>query len=512
MNSMVNYLTTAPVMEAAVLLLGEESSPNLVVDIFRALNLKTLQICAYHSAQEEEIKKLLDIFREDRSVAFPSEICFVSHDDIFRLSRDTSAVLGLLFDSLTDLSVLESLHKLSPDYLCGTWKAEHEAAFSLWEIFRDVCEEMYLLTWIPGRREQALQWKRNPSNDIELSVIFPMYNVAAYLPKCLETVTAWKAPYIEFLFVDDGSPDQCAQIIRNAAETDPRIHLLQKENGGCASARQYGLDYAKGRYVGFIDPDDYIDPSMFKKLLSRAMVGSYEISYCGYKELYEESGLTQEIEDVLGEPYCSGTSVPEEIYPLIAYRRIAIWRGIYLKEMLDRNGIGFHEDIRRFDDLPFKAETLGVAKSVVCVPEYLYYYRMSRPGQDVSADDERLYVHFQIFKYLDSFASKKGNKEITDYLQIVKLQTHIWALGKIRPEYVAPYLKEARKDLLANMSFGDCCLVYRHGVGRQEKKWFLAITLFGPLMVKRLKNAEKKKAEKKIVEKESLRKKLKGDL
>ena len=226
----------------------------------------------------------------------------------------------------------------------------------------------------------------------------------------------------------------------------------------------------------------------------------------------KKAGLTQEIEDVLGEPYCSGTSVPEEIYPLIAYRRIAIWRGIYLKEMLDRNGIGFHEDIRRFDDLPFKVETLGVAKSVVCVPEYLYYYRMLSPGQDVSADENACMSIFRYSNILTPLLPKRGNKEITDYLQIVKLQIHIWALGKIRPEYVAPYLKEARKDLLANMSFGDCCLVYRHGVGRQEKKWFLAITLFGPLMIKRLKNAEKKKAEKKIVEKESLRKKLKGDL
>ena len=117
-----------------------------------------------------------------------------------------------------------------------------------------------------------------------------MYNVAAYLPKCLETVTAWKAPYIEFLFVDDGSPDQCAQIIRNAAETDPRIHLLQKENGGCALLGNMAWIMLKAAMWDLLDPDDYIDPSMFKKLLSRAMVGSYEISYCGYKELYEESG------------------------------------------------------------------------------------------------------------------------------------------------------------------------------------------------------------------------------
>ena len=128
------------------------------------------------------------------------------------------------------------------------------------------------------KEPQILEWIKNKNSDIELSVIFPMYNVAAYLDQCISSVTAWKAPYIEFLFVNDGSPDNSREIVLKWAEKDSRIKLLDKPNGGCASARQFGLERAQGSYIGFIDPDDFIDESMFRKLLRSAMTGSYDIT------------------------------------------------------------------------------------------------------------------------------------------------------------------------------------------------------------------------------------------
>ena len=223
---------------------------------------------------------------------------------------------------------------------------------------------------------------------------------------------------------------------------------------------------------------------MFRKLLRRAMVGSYEVSYCGYKELYEETQTTREIRDMINEPYCSGTADPETVRSLAAYLRVAIWRGIYLASMLRRGKISFYTDLRRFDDLPFKFEVYSTIKSAASVPEYLYYYRMARPGQDVSANDERLYVHFQIFKYLNDYVNRQRDKDIIDLLQIVKLHTHAWALTKLLPKYRKDYLKQARQDLLSNMTFKECCLVYRKGVSRRDKVWFLAIVLQSNFLAK----------------------------
>ena len=291
-----------------------------------------------------------------------------------------------------------------------------------------------------------MQWKKRDS-DIELSVVFPMYNVASYLDQCVKSVTEWDADYIEFLFVDDGSPDNSAEIIEGYAKNDPRIKLIRKPNGGCASARQKGMEEAKGRYIGFIDPDDFIDPSMYRKLLRAALTGNFHMAYCGYKEYYQNNGQSKAVADLIGAPYMYGTTNPDDIRNLACYMRVAIWRGIYSMDMINSAGIHFYTDLRRFDDLPFKMETLAVAKSVVSVPEYLYFYRLDRPGQDVAANDDRLYVHEPIFKYLDEFFKKVGKKELVDALQICKIHTHIYAIEKIKNKYLKGYLKLAKKDL-----------------------------------------------------------------
>lgn len=151
-----------------------------------------------------------------------------------------------------------------------------------------------------------LDWKKDRQSAIELSVIFPVYNVAPYIEKCLKSVTAWKADYVEFIFVSDGSKDESVAIIKRWMEQDARIRLIEKENGGCASARQAGLENASGRYIGFIDPDDFVDENMYRKLLKVALCGNFDISLCGYNEYYENTGKVKPAEDSLWYPYLDG--------------------------------------------------------------------------------------------------------------------------------------------------------------------------------------------------------------
>ena len=106
----------------------------------------------------------------------------------------------------------------------------------------------------------------------------------------------------------------------------------------------------------------------------------------------------------------------------------------YGMEFLEKNNIGFYTDLKRFDDLPFKVETFAYAKSVVMIPEYLYYYRLEREGQDVAADDERLYVHFDIFEHLNQSIGSTKDQRLIDNLQMCKIQTHRYALSKIKEE------------------------------------------------------------------------------
>ena len=378
-----------------------------------------------------------------------------------------------------DVSMISLMTALRPQYLVGRIENNSELAFEIWEQYREISEHIYLECMIADDKVDILNWDKDSSNSVELSVVFPVYNVAKYLKQCIESVTAWKAPYVEFLFVNDGSPDESRDIILQYAKRDPRIKLIDKENGGCASARQRGLQEAQGRYIGFVDPDDYTDETMFKKLFSRAMIGSYDVCYCGYNCFYENSGAIEKIKDTLDDRYSQGTTDENLIHRLIMYLRVAIWRGVYRADFLKKNDINFQVNLRRFDDLPFKIEVFALAKSVVAIPEYLYYYRLERPGQDVACDDERLYVHFDIFKYLNSRIGEIKNQKLLDYLQLSKVQTHCFATQKIQKVFLKQYSKMAKEDFLTNnMSVLRTVLLIVKYFGKANLKTYLKI-MFG---------------------------------
>lgn len=382
---------------------------------------------------------------------------------------------ALLCEALDSGTEILPLAELQPSYLYGQIPGEGVSSFIIWETFRKSCKQIQLITVYQERERKVLDWEKDPENNIELSVIFPMYNVGKYLDQCIQSVTAWKADYVEFLFVNDGSHDNSREVVLRYAVQDSRVKLLDKPNGGCASARQWGLDRAKGKYIGFIDPDDFIDESMFRKLLRAAMVGSYDISYCGYNEYYESTGISAPVEDLLGEPYCYGVTDVRKIQELIAWRRVAIWRGIYKMDMIRKNHIHFYTEIRRFDDLPFFIETTATARSIVSVNEHLYYYRLNRPGQDISADDQRLYVHFPIFAHLNNSIASKKDAKLTDMLQLSKVGTHRYAMEKLRPEFIKEYSEQAREDFKTTGTFWRSYFLIRKMSGRDNAKFYWAI-------------------------------------
>lgn len=456
----------------AILYVGSGYQAWRLKELVDHTRLDSLVITGYLTEkQQKELMESLTLQAAAKKCTLPAtfEFCPVS-----KLNRPEGEFV-LMCESVEAVEDIFPLLELKPEYFFGQIPESGITAFHLWETCRSFCKQIQIVTLRVNEDSQVLDWKKDPGNNIELSVVFPMYNVAKYLDQCIQSVTAWKADYVEFLFVNDGSPDNSREVVLKWAEKDPRIKLLDKPNGGCASARQWGLDRAKGRYVGFIDPDDYTDESMYRKLLRSAMVGSYDIAYCGYNEYYENNGQIREADDVLGWPYNLGTSDIAKIQELITFCRVAIWRGIYKMDMLKLNNIHFYTEIRRFDDLPFKIETFAAAQSVITVNEPLYYYRLARPGQDMAADDERLYVHFPIFTHLNESIGAKKDQRITDYLQLCKIQTHRFALEKIQPQFMKEYARQAREDLATTGSFWRTYFLAKEMLGKRSARIYWAI-------------------------------------
>lgn len=123
-----------------------------------------------------------------------------------------------------------------------------------------------------------------------ISVIVPAYNIIDYLPRCVASLRRQTYSNLEILLVDDGSTDGTGQLCHRLAAEDERIRVLHKENGGTSSARNMGIEKARGEFLGFVDSDDYVEPDMYMRLY-RAMTGRENwLVQVGRDEVDEQGG------------------------------------------------------------------------------------------------------------------------------------------------------------------------------------------------------------------------------
>ena len=118
--------------------------------------------------------------------------------------------------------------------------------------------------------------------EILISVIVPIYNVEAYLNRCVESIVNQTYQKLEIILVDDGSPDNCPRMCDGWASKDNRIKVIHKGNGGLSDARNAGLKIATGEYISFVDSDDWIDRKTFslvmeKMIVTKAQIGAFNI-------------------------------------------------------------------------------------------------------------------------------------------------------------------------------------------------------------------------------------------
>ncbi len=123
----------------------------------------------------------------------------------------------------------------------------------------------------------------NETDKKRISIIVPVYNVCADLPRCLDSLLAQTYRNIEIIAVDDGSTDGSGEVLDVCAQKDTRIKVIHKENGGVSSARLRGIEAATGDYIGFCDGDDYVEPQMYGRLLENLLAYDADISHCGHR-------------------------------------------------------------------------------------------------------------------------------------------------------------------------------------------------------------------------------------
>lgn len=125
-------------------------------------------------------------------------------------------------------------------------------------------------------------------NDELISIVIPVYNVASYLTKCLESVIAQSYKNLEIIVVDDGSTDRSGKICDEFAQKDKRVRVLHKDNGGLSDARNYGINHAHGKYITFVDSDDYVSVDYVLHLFELILEYKADISVTCAVKFYED--------------------------------------------------------------------------------------------------------------------------------------------------------------------------------------------------------------------------------
>ena len=269
-------------------------------------------------------------------------------------------------------------------------------------------------------------------NDL-ISIIIPVYKVEKYLEKCIESVLKQTYTNLQIILVDDGSPDNCGKICDEYAKKDSRIEVIHKANGGLSDARNVGISKAKGRYIGFVDSDDYIKEDMYEILLNLIKKYDADVSICNLYDVIDGNECIRNKENGIRE--YSRLDILKEVL-LDKNIQSYAWNKLYEKELFDEIKYPIR---KKYEDIGTTFYLFEKCNKIVVTSEPEYYY----------------------LKRADSLVNNVTESTILDYTEIIiqrylYIKQNIKELRKYNNYYLAKTLITAHNDIenLENISEG----------------------------------------------------------
>lgn len=248
----------------------------------------------------------------------------------------------------------------------------------------------------------------------KISIIVPVYNVEKYVEKCIQSLINQSYKNIEIILVDDGSNDRSNKIIDEYAKVDSRILTIHQKNKGVSAARNAGLKVATGEYVGFVDPDDYVDYQMYETMLKKIELNMSDFAVCGFSKVTELSDKEEifEIKDELLSP-------KKCVEDLFDFRGGYAIKPSVCNKLFRRDKIGdlkFDENIGISEDLKFVVQYILKCNSIVYVKQ-AFYKNLQRDGSTTRSKGKAA----QIIKTveIDNFVYDEIKKIYPDLREIV---------------------------------------------------------------------------------------------
>lgn len=291
-----------------------------------------------------------------------------------------------------------------------------------------------------------------------ISVIVPVYNVAAYLRQCIESILRQTYTDLEVILVDDGSTDGCSAICDAYREKDPRVAVIHKENGGPVSARKAGMRMASGSYIAFVDADDWIELDMYGRMYQMMVGQDVDVVMCGR---YEDMGKTQKrVFHGIKEGRYGKQDLLEDVYP----RMVAgdaffewglfpgLWDKLFRRGCIEHFQFAVDERITMGDDAACVYPCLLNVDSIYVMHDCLYHYRqtaasMVRQIQDPKVERERFRILYRsVDKSLEGYAGiydlREQWKRYVLFLMVPRADTLL--TGMEHMDFLFPFPKVRR--------------------------------------------------------------------
>ena len=214
-----------------------------------------------------------------------------------------------------------------------------------------------------------------------VSIIVPVYKVEEYLDTCVQSILAQTYTDLELILVDDGSPDRCGAMCDAWAEKDHRVRVLHKENGGVCSARNAGLDAARGDYIAFVDSDDWLDPEMYAVMMAQVREHGCDVVMCDC--IKEHPGKPELYTPPIRPGFYDRNALETEYFPHLLMMEnveypatISNWLLLFRRKLAE--DIRYLTGVRYSEDLLFGAQLMYRAKSFCYLKgQAFYHYRMN---------------------------------------------------------------------------------------------------------------------------------------
>lgn len=254
---------------------------------------------------------------------------------------------------------------------------------------------------------------------IKVSIIVPIYNVEKYLKKSIESLINQTLKEIEIILVNDGSTDNSLSICQGYALKDTRIKVVDKPNGGVSTARNIGLRHAQGEYIGFVDPDDWIEKEMYENMYNT--ITQTKSSICLSNYIIESKGKKEKVELKFEERTFSEEDMISNIISRILGAKTLdklnevimgnVWRILIKREIIDKNNIRFLDEIKIMEDLIFLLQVLLKCNSISIDKGAYYHYINDHSSAMRSYKNEYLEVNEKVLDTIGNILKENNLDE-----------------------------------------------------------------------------------------------------